>query len=125
MTMSKRVLEEDKQDIFMEKIATVQAQAYEGSESMEEMHSKLKVVNERADVVAQRIPMLFGKEEDEMRQICHFILRYYEPVLSLLERQQIEGTMKGSVDEIRAEKLRKEQDQEKQEKEKQSKARKL
>ena len=63
--------------------------------------------------------------EDEMRQICHFILRYYEPVLSLLERQQIEGTMKGSVDEIRAEQLRRAQDQEKQEKEKQSKARKL
>ena len=38
-----------------------------------------------------------------MKQICHFILRYYEPILSLLERQQIEGTLKGSVDEIKAE----------------------
>ena len=29
---------------------------------MEEMHAKLKEVNSRADDVAQRIPMLFGKE---------------------------------------------------------------
>ena len=69
------------------------------------MHQKLKEVNARADAVAQRIPMLFGKEQDEMRQICHFILRYYEPILSLLERQQIESAMKGSVDEIRAQRL--------------------
>lgn len=92
---------------------------------MEEMHAKLKEVNSRADDVAQRIPMLFGKEQDEMKQICHFILRYYEPILSLLERQQIEGTLKGSVDEIKAEQIRKEQVMEKFKKEKMIKAKKL
>ena len=69
------------------------------------MYAKIKVINKKADEVAQRIPMLFGKESDEMKQICHFILRYYEPILSLLERQHLEDTMAGSIDLIYKEKL--------------------
>ena len=53
------------------------------------MYSKIKEINDNTDEIAWRIPMLFGKEDDEMRQICHFILRYYEPILSLLEKQHL------------------------------------
>lgn len=46
----------------MEKIATVQAQAYEGSETQEEMYAKIKVINKKADEVSKRIPMIHSKE---------------------------------------------------------------
>ena len=76
-------------DQMQERIASIQNQAYDGAETNEEMYSKIKEINQNTDEIAKRIPMLFGKEQDEMRQIVHFILRYYDPILSLLEKQHL------------------------------------
>ena len=46
----------------MEKIAAVQAQAYEGTETQEEMYANIKVINKNAEEVSKRIPMINGKE---------------------------------------------------------------
>ena len=78
----------------------IQNSTYDHAETNEEMYGKIKEINEKAEVVAQRTPLCLGQEEDEMKQICFFILRYYDPILSQLERQELQSIMKGSVDEI-------------------------
>ena len=35
-----------------------------------------------------------------MQQIYHFILRYYDPILSLLEKQQISNALKEPLEDI-------------------------
>ena len=62
------------------------------------MFHKIKEINNRADGIAARLPLSLGKEDDEMKQICHFVLRYYDPILSLLEKQQLTIALKGSAD---------------------------
>ncbi len=37
-----------------------------------------------------KVPMLTFQASDEMSQIKRFILRYYEPLLSQLEKEQLE-----------------------------------
>ena len=42
-------------------------QNYEGAETNDQMYAKIKEINKRADIIAQRLPMLHNKDNDEMR----------------------------------------------------------
>ena len=60
-------------------------------ESRDDMLRKVKDLKRQAALVEKRVPLVAFKNEDEMQQLKFFILKYYQPILSVYEENTLKN----------------------------------
>ena len=60
-------------------------------ESRDDMLRKVKDLKRQAQLVEKRVPLVAFKNEDEMQQLKFFILKYYQPILSVYEENTLKN----------------------------------